>query len=202
MGLPELPNAPSDITPEKFFGEWLHSQFDTFKPLVEQLAGDLSASLAVKVEGSGEWTCSLSKDGLAVEKGLKEDALTTLILNEKDFLDAVTGKRKNLMQPPAGATPSPEDIPGMLKTTIETLKEIEGMFQFRIEDKDAGDFVVTVKFAGPIKDEPDTIVSVDQEDVEAIAAGELNPQAAFMAGKLRIAGDMGLLMQMAPLMMQ
>jgi len=40
----------------------------------------------------------------------------------------------------------------------------------------------------------DCTVYVTQSDLEAIATGELDPTAAFMAGKLRIDGDVGVAM--------
>jgi putative sterol carrier protein len=205
MAMPTLPNAPQDITPKKFFTEWLPGQLAPFKDAIKQFGGDLKACMSFKVEGDqgGEWTTALEAGDVKVESGIKDSAVVTLIIAQKDFLDVVTGKRKMNLQPPGGGrgAPKPEDIPKQIKNVIDTLSGVEGMFQFRVEDP-GNDFVVTVKFKGPIKKEPDTIVSIDRADADAMAKGELNPQAAFMGGKIRITGDMGLLMQMAPLMMQ
>jgi len=41
----------------------------------------------------------------------------------------------------------------------------------------------------------DTTISVKLEDFEKMAKGELDGTAAFMQGKLRVAGDMGLAMK-------
>jgi putative sterol carrier protein len=39
---------------------------------------------------------------------------------------------------------------------------------------------------------PNTTISMAAQDYLDMAAGKLNPQMAFMSGKLRISGDMGL----------
>lgn len=43
-------------------------------------------------------------------------------------------------------------------------------------------------------------VSLTKENFEALIAGELNPTMAFMMGKLKIAGDMSVAMQLSQLL--
>jgi putative sterol carrier protein len=43
---------------------------------------------------------------------------------------------------------------------------------------------------------PDVTLSMAAEDLLAIANGTLNPVAAFMQGRVRVSGDMGLAMRM------
>lgn len=45
----------------------------------------------------------------------------------------------------------------------------------------------------------DTTISVSLADFEKMASGELDGTSAFMQGKLRVAGDMGLAMKIGPL---
>ena len=46
----------------------------------------------------------------------------------------------------------------------------------------------------------DCTVTVDMDVFEAIATGEENAQMAFMAGKLKVDGDMGIAMQLGSLL--
>ena len=48
--------------------------------------------------------------------------------------------------------------------------------------------------------EADCTVIVDKDVFEAIAAGEENAQMAFMSGKLKVEGDMGIAMQLGSLL--
>ncbi|MFZ5610164.1 MAG: SCP2 sterol-binding domain-containing protein [Pseudomonadota bacterium] len=46
----------------------------------------------------------------------------------------------------------------------------------------------------------DVTIKVTMDDFKAIASGEQNPQMAFMMGKLKIEGDMGLAMRLGQIL--
>lgn len=58
----------------------------------------------------------------------------------------------------------------------------------------AGDGVVTNS-----DDQADCTIGVSQKDLEGLMSGDLNPMTAFMFGKLKITGDMGVAMKLQSL---
>lgn len=46
----------------------------------------------------------------------------------------------------------------------------------------------------------DCTITMSKDDFDAMVAGELNPTAAFMQGKLRVDGDMSVAMSLSSLM--
>ncbi|MCH2163391.1 MAG: SCP2 sterol-binding domain-containing protein [Marinovum sp.] len=69
-----------------------------------------------------------------------------------------------------------------------------GVAKFVITD--AGSVVIDGNGARAGDDDADVTLSADVETFEAVMAGDLNPTAAFMSGKLTVDGDMGLAMQL------
>lgn len=203
MGMMDLPKAPADITPAKFFNEWLPTQMEPFKDMIASLGGDVSAAMSVRIkgEGGGDWTALLQGGEVKISEGISDDALVTIIMEAGNFVEAVTGQMEDFMQPPPGAGDmSPEQAAAKAKENLETLKGIHGTIKMALEDAEKP-FWAMIKFQGEIKDEADVTVSMERATSLAIASGETNPQAAFMSGQVRIEGDMSILMQLMPLMM-
>lgn len=46
----------------------------------------------------------------------------------------------------------------------------------------------------------DCTITISRDDFEALTAGELNPTMAFMSGKLKVAGDMSIAMQLSQIL--
>lgn len=56
-------------------------------------------------------------------------------------------------------------------------------------------------YEGPAKDiKVDTTLTISDEDMVNIAIGKLNPQAAFMKGKLKITGNIMLTQKLVPIL--
>ena len=71
----------------------------------------------------------------------------------------------------------------------------DGSAKFAIEDMGA---IVLDGSGARISDEDtDVTLSADAETFEAILTGDMNPTSAFMTGKLKVDGDMGMAMKLA-----
>jgi putative sterol carrier protein len=76
--------------------------------------------------------------------------------------------------------------------------DFSGSAKFDIE----GEGCVVIDSAGArISDEPaDVTLTADVDTFQGIMTGDTNPTSAFMTGKLKIDGDMGLAMKLASVM--
>jgi len=85
--------------------------------------------------------------------------------------------------------------------------DLSAVFYFAVSGAGGGDY--TVKVAGgkcevtkAKPENPELTATIADTDMAAIAAGELDPVSAFMAGKLQIDGDIGLAMRIPDLFLR
>lgn len=84
----------------------------------------------------------------------------------------------------------------LTKARLDTLAGVRGCVRFEVTGE--GGFALLTHFGeGPVPDAPDTSIRVDPEVYRDLRAGALEPQDAFMSGKLAIEGDVQLAMQVA-----
>jgi SCP-2 sterol transfer family len=197
--------APRDITPARFFEEWLPRQVENSRELLETFAGDLSFVVSVRVTGErgGEWTVKLADRKPEFVSGLDPQAVVTFIVSEDNFIQSITGQLDDLRPPARDMTAvdtSPTAIQQRARQVHAGLKELRGSLRAELDDPNRA-LGVTVKFAGEMKDSPDCTIKIKMDHVRAMASGELDPQVAFMTGKIKIEGDSSLLMQLLAVMM-
>ena len=92
-------------------------------------------------------------------------------------------------------------IPARLQAKPDVVQKINAVYQFDISGPDGGSWSVDCTqaggriSAGKVAGAKCTVAATDS-DFLAIVNGKLNPQMAFMSGKLKIQGDMGLAMKL------
>ncbi len=92
-------------------------------------------------------------------------------------------------------------IPDKFKAKPDVVSKINAVYQFRISGPGGGAWIVDCTApggrisAGEVANAKCTVTATDSDFLN-IVNGKLNPQMAFMSGKLRIQGDMGLAMKL------
>ena len=92
-------------------------------------------------------------------------------------------------------------IPERFRAKPNVVSKINATYQFNISGPGGGSWSVDCTAPGGRITEgsaqnPRCTVAATDGDFLAIVNGKLNPQMAFMSGKLRIQGDMGLAMKL------
>jgi len=88
----------------------------------------------------------------------------------------------------------------MIEQAIANLNEkidasgFDGTAKFVIEDE--GAILMDADGARAEDSDADVTMTADVETFKSILAGELNPTAAFMSGRLKVDGDMGAAMRL------
>ena len=101
---------------------------------------------------------------------------------------------------------TPEDIFARMAAVDEAAaKGLNGTVQFNLSGDGGGTWYATVKDGkitvgkGSVAS-PSMTMAMDAQDYVDMYTGKLNPQVAFMTGKLQISGNMSLAMKMQALL--
>ena len=199
----EFPSSPID--PAEFFESFVPARF------AKLVLPDPLASVGLRVgvhlhgDGGGEWLYHLRDGDLEVVAGGCDEASFTLIQSVDDWRGALWEGRGGVVAERGlrllrsgrltalaggGAHSADSDL-------IERLAGLDGVLRAVVTDGRAGDWAIALQFGpGQVPPEPTTTVRVAHDDVHAMAKGDLAPLQAFLAGRVSIAGDLLLAMQL------
>jgi putative sterol carrier protein len=97
------------------------------------------------------------------------------------------------------------DVFGMMKTRLEAnpakVANLKAKYQFELSGEGGGTFHAnfdngSFDIGEGATEAPGCTVTIPATDFMSMVEGKLNPTAAFMSGKLKIRGDMGLAMKL------
>ncbi len=208
--MPAFPSAP--MPPSEYLQRYLPAAFDEAR--APEAARELKIQLGVRLsgEGGGEWLLDLEEGRVSVRPGSREQAAFSYVQSVEDWRGALWEGRGGLVGRGAAALfrPGASEVEaasrfvgdGALPGILAALGELRGLVGVVVTHP-RGDWRVALQLGpGPIPAEPTTEVSVSAEDLDRMQAGELKPMEAFMAGRIRVTGDMTLMLQMQAAQMQ
>jgi len=207
--MPEFPRAP--VSPAELIEKYLPAAFAaTARP--EPAAG-VTLALGVQLVGAdgGEWVFDLRGGDVIVRPGSRADAAFSYVQTVEDWRGALWEGRGGAVGRGAAALfrpGAPEVEAGIglvgagIPAAIAALADLRGLLHVVVSDS-GGDWRVGLQLGpGEIPARPTTEVCVSAADVDQMASGELKPIEAFMAGRIRILGDMALVLQIQVAQMQ
>ena len=208
--MPEFPASP--IPPTEFLESWFPAAYAEAEAPPGAAEVDVKLGLRLEGEGGGEWLLHMDHGSLQVHSGSREEAAFTYVQSVDDWRGALwegrggaLGKGTLQVFDPGRERPAvaPDAVVGPpAVSALAALAELSGLIRLVVDDPEHPWSVGLKLGPGEIPEPATTTVSVTLEDVLAIEEGELEPMAAFMSGRIRVDGDMTLMMQMQAVLMQ
>ena len=208
--MPDFPASP--VSPAEILEEFLPRAFAEVG--LPGGARDLVVSLGVQLEGDdgGEWVLHLESGSVRVAAEPRVETAFTYVQTVADWRGALWEGRGGAMGTQAARLFRPRSRPGGTTTglagppplaALEKLRALDGVIRLVVTEDAGGDWRLDLKLGpGALPDEPTTTVTLSAEDAVAMEQGELDPLQAFMAGRIQVAGDVSLMLQMQAIQMQ
>ena len=198
---------PAGTPAKEFFEVHVPRAYQAAQLPAEARQVDVTLGVKLEGEGGGEWRIQLKGGEMSVAPGSTEDAAFTVIQSVVDWRGALWenrggafGKQSRALFEPGGGAGGAGAMP---PSALAQLQMLRGVIKMVVGGGPGGDWAVAFKLGpGPVPEQPTTTVSVTADDAAALERGELDPMQAFMSGRIQIAGDMTLLMQMQAIQMQ
>lgn len=186
---------------QEFFEKTLPTRFEEVKDRLteEQKKVRIAMGFRLLGEGGGEYTIRLEGGRLIVEPFVPPTGVDLRVTQPWDHFLATIRGEGGLGDP---AFQIYNRDPARLSPLLaQRIQAIRGTIRFGVLVGEEENWWLLAQFGDNAPEEPQTRVTIAETDARLIRSGALNPQQAFMAGKIRIVGDMNLALQVGSLTM-
>jgi putative sterol carrier protein len=212
--MPDFPASP--ISPAEFMEGFLPAAFAEAEAFRAAL-GDLDTRLGVKLEGpsGGEWVLVVSGGQVSVAAEPRDAAAFTLVQSVDDWRGALwegrggaIGRQAAALFRPGASLPQAGPAAPPTPAALAKMRALNGVIRVVVSGGAEGDWRVDFKLGpGAIPAEPTATLTLSATDAQALEDAAEAERASlmlqlFMAGRIRVEGDMGLIMQMQAIQMQ
>lgn len=199
--MPELPKDP--MSPTQFMEEFVPQALATAEVPAD---ADVQLGVCLEGEGGGEWLIAMTAGQSSVAPGACSEAALTLVQSVDDWRGALWEGRGGEFGRQAaalfGGGPESDSSPPLQLGALSALSALSGLIRIRVTEGEGGDWCTGFKLGpGAIPEEPTTEIEIAADDARAMQEGTLDPMQAFMSGKIRVTGDMALMMQLQAVLM-
>jgi hypothetical protein len=194
-------------SPRAFFCEALPAQFEAALREQERAAESASRVLAgmravnatlradVRGDGGGTFFLNVAAGRATAGERAAHPPFLTLVIDAASF-DAFLGEVGGSALGFLGALSGLAQEMKLTQARIDALAGLAGTVRFEV--RGAGGFHLRVHFGpGEPAETPATSIAVDRDAYADLRTGRLNPQDAFLTGRIQLEGDLQLAMQLA-----
>jgi hypothetical protein len=211
--MPAFPTSP--VSPAELLEQWLPAAFAEAALPEELRALDYALGVELTGDGGGEWVVQMVEGVVQVNAAPRGDTSFTYVQSVADWRGALWEGQGGAFGKGAGALFDPQKMAAGTAKAVESglpavpspaalegLRVLDGLIQLVVTEEASAWNIGLRLGPGAIPAEPTTTVSISAADAAQMESGELNPLEAFMAGRIQVAGDMTLMMQMQAVIMQ
>lgn len=199
------PASPPD--PKTFYSETIPAQFNASLDAQERLgeAGrgvleamrSVDATIRVEVRGAdgGSFHLNIRSGRMSAGESAAFPPFLTVVQERAAFETLARESGDSALALLGGLS----GLSGEMRLTrkkVESLAQLAGAVQFSVTG-DGGFSLLTHFGPGPVPEQPNASIAVDDDAYRELRSGKLDPGAAFLNGKIKVAGDMQLAMQLA-----